>query len=827
MRRLSKLLKIMAFIFAFVALVLIGGVIYQSMTTEDPSIRDFASMIAPMASCMLALSGSLLSSSKVSKEILKKYTEKLNFFGDRIEPMKDFFESLLSKNPPNFQIVGEDGIGKSTYLKQIFNIINFKKEKKYISVMWSKETERKKKSGKLFFKLKKCFLIKRFYALYYEVFGYDCTEIYEKIETDLKFFKSKKIVLLIDGISDKNTANMFLKEMLNFKDNYKKLKTVIIGLKSELKTHPLKLIPIKPFEIEDIKLLFKKIQGADKKINKTLTDENCNEILKLTKGLPYLVIPILEDINYNSKSDIKNKFEAIISEILDSENSKKLFSLLICTKEVQGGITLEEINAILNTDFSEKQIENNQCIVTVKNSSNNKMSVNNYYLDDYSIEIYRKYLENSFKDIYLKLTNYYVTKNEEYASLYSLKCNAEEKLICENLKIEPPYSLSDYKKNENNLGYRLKLGSFLFEALQESTLNLNRDLTKLILLDYLNLLLHSGCYTEARKLADLKLLSKMDIKLEIDSAILYEKADLLHLETNYDEAIEAFSEIKEYYNSEKNILCHKVEYSLAHCYKHLGQLYNAKDGYIKCIEWFEKNNKDMYLMSLSQILSVLLLSKNLSEFKKYKEMLETEIKKGHHKKEQAFIDTYNPIKMLYENYKKKEKIVPHSIYLNAKKQIDSAIEYYNNYGDRLIYNAKFIKAEILRHCDIYDNQEEIFNLYYCCYDIYKLQNDFNLYTYAFIGLLLLKIKLENNCFKESLKNRLDKLELDKLIDKNIEIANEKKMSLNVTLLKMVKFYINKNSASKEISTNFEIYCKKIKNLEDIITFFEEEYLIVL
>ena len=649
-----------------------------------------------------------------------------NFKGDeptkKFSDRKDILEKILCKinNKSNvIKITGYPFSGKSELLKYLYKISTKKKILLNIGI----DTEIAKK------------YIKRVGRVYYIDWHIPENEIdvLKKELKNLKYSKYKNTIILMDNIGYIDNPTNIL-ELLFSKERENIF--VIYTIDFEDPT----TIPIKSFSVNDIHELALKYDLM-------LSVEEENNIYLSTQGNIGLITLILNNytsqhylaqLNVINDISVSTQAQRIINGILKDEELKKLAVLCATLNVCEDTFDATKLSQMIGYNISTLDLEKLKSTGLFFQKSKST-----YYSNNYISQIIRSIDSLLVDKIVLKLIKYYAKKKNAKALSILLLCKSE----LTNTEISQiKNALVDNSVIDNivNLNFIMKIGQVFKEnqRIDFSATKKLKDLKEELIYQYAYALLYVGNYKEA-----------YDIVEKNDSdKLLYLKADLAHLQNNYDNAIGLYTIII----NNKSVNYEMANIKLAHCYKHEGAFQEALTMLVN-IENNENMPFNVKLRSKTDSLSLYIL---LNDFTALDNKIQeinlnlTDLKEY----QLATLKRYNAVLFAYRNS-----------YELAMEEINFAIDICNKTNSRLKYNCYYIRGEINRH---YRKYRQALKDFIQCYKVTLWNEDYNLRSMAVVAVELIKNE-----------SSIDILDYD--MSKLLKICNQNNMPYNAKLLEIL------------------------------------------
>ena len=231
------------------------------------------------------------------------------------------------------------------------------------------------------------------------------------------------------------------------------------------------------------------------------------------------------------------------------------------------------------------------------------------------------------------------------------------------------------------------------------------------------------------------------------------KADLLHLQNEYEEALNQF-ELLRLNNLNDDSKMQEIIEKISHIQKHLGNFEQA-------IAEAQVLNNDI---KSQKCLSLNLLEYSVTENEHYLRAAEKNI----HDIEKVSTKYITSQKDSYDTYKAVVCIY-HKKFNVAHRFIDQAISIYEKQDSRFFNNCYYIKAEIFRHEQKYSQACEY---YQRCLNAYRFNNDIDVYSMAYTMLVYLN----------TVYNAKHEFEITYSLDELKKICAKRKMDYNKKIL---------------------------------------------
>ena len=280
----------------------------------------------------------------------------------------------------------------------------------------------------------------------------------------------------------------------------------------------------------------------------------------------------------------------------------------------------------------------------------------------------------------------------------------------------------------------------------------------------------------------------------------YEYANILHFIGEYPDSKQKLemlqAQLSESNYDELNILKDSIKL-LAHINKHMGHFRYAYDLLNHHQNLFD--NEFTYNKSYFSILifcyNQSFLDTNYQNKSYYLNVLEEKLSIFHQQRnvkneEFYFYETYYPVYICYKNNFSKESL---HIALNM---IDDAINYYEKKYRRFLTNCYFLKAEIYRHLNMWENAKEN---YLKCFEIYENNNDKDI-----LYMLSITIEMIRIFYGVSFNDIPFQLDFEYCFD---ECAKSEQYSFH----KMLFYYIKNYKQDSDAYNFFKTYFLNILN----------------
>lgn len=637
-------------------------------------------------------------------------------FSDRKDIIQKVIYAINDKNNI-IKITGHPFSGKSEFLKYLYKITT---KKKYLL-----DAGIDKKLAEKVFKSIGCV-----YYIDGDLFAGEIQTFIKDIK-GLSYSKRKSTVILLDNIYKLDNPSNIL-EIL-FSKKKKKIYVIYTINYDDMNTFSLG-----EFGLDDIYEL-------SKKYGLTLSSDEVNNLYKSTHGNIGLISLILS--NYNSQNyinqlntvkDLEISIIArnIINSILVDTDLKKLAILCATINFYENTFNASMLSQIMGYNISILDLTKLQAtgLFSQKN--------NVYYSSDYISQIIRSTEYQMVSQLVPKLIKYYsATKNDKAICILLLCKSKLSEQEC--IHIKDILVTNSLKHSTDNLGFLLKMGQAYKEnnTLVFSLSEKHSELEIEIIYQYASALIYVGNYKEANEI----------ISNNSSTKLLFMKADLAHLQNNYDDAIGLFTVVINSNSSDYQM----AKIKLAHCYKHKGY-FNEALTMLNNIENDECTPSYIKLRAKTDSLSLYILLKDFKGL--YNKIQEIVFEISQLKNYQlATLKRYNAIFLAYENK-----------YELAIKEINQAIDICNKSDSRLKYNCYYIRGEIYRHVK---NYKQALNDFLQCYRVTLWNEDYNLKSMTVISLELIKKEMPND--------------IDCNIPELLKICKQKNMPYNAELLEIL------------------------------------------
>ena len=201
----------------------------------------------------------------------------------------------------------------------------------------------------------------------------------------------------------------------------------------------------------------------------------------------------------------------------------------------------------------------------------------------------------------------------------------------------------------------------------------------------------------------------------------YEYANIFHFLGKYSKSIEMLEILRvklSETDSSKRLILKDVINLLAHVNKHIGE-FSYSLNLLKQFEYLNLTPNKSFFSILIFCYNQSFLDTNYNNHLSYlnelgEKLIFFEQQRNEKNEEYYFYETYYPVYLCYKNNFSTESLN------TALTYIDEAIKYYEKKYKRFLTNCYFLKAEIYRHCQKWDNAEEY---YLKCLKIYIKNND--------------------------------------------------------------------------------------------------------
>lgn len=668
----------------------------------------------------------------IPKKFLSYYST--DRFSDRKQLLNSIFAEINNGNSV-IRITGAPYSGKSELLRHLYNIINNKQLLNKTDINIDLANKVYKKIGYVHF------IDGERYIGNTQLFVKDIQNI---------FLKKRKInLLLIDNIYKIDNPNSIL-ELINEKTYYTVI--VIYTINHDIP----KVYQLKPFEKKDIYEL-------SSKYNLELSPSEIDNIFLSTQGNVGLINLVFNNycnqdfirvLNCVDDYEISIKAQRLIDTILKNQGIKKIAMVCSALNLCENSFDVNMLSQIIGYNISSIDMTK---LVSTGLFTNEK---NKYYTNDYISQIIRSIDYKTINRIVLRIIEYYKSEKDDKSISLLLLCKGSitESEVNQILRTLDNHSLN---KSNNNIGYLMKMGQIYKEMnnIDFSSSSKHKQLKEKIIYEYANSLMYIGDYVAAKRvLADSNSPKTMFIK-----------ADLAHLQNNYDYAIGLFTVIVQ--NEYSNY--HMAEIKLAHCYKHKG-LFNESLEMLNSIEKDSPNR--IKLRAKTDSLSLFILLNDFSGLREkihsifidYTKLKDYQI---------ATLKRYNAILYASDNQ-----------YDMAIKEINEAIDICIETDSRLCYNCYYIRGEINRH---FDNHEKSFDDFLHCYRVSLWNEDYNLRSMSVVSLELIK---------HHIKHTLPKYDISEILD----ACDNHNMPYNLKLLKTLIHFniINKPLPDSYVNTYY-------------------------
>ena len=458
-------------------------------------------------------------------------------FSDRKDIIEKIFCEINNKSNV-IKITGHPFSGKSELLKYLYKLSTKKK------VLLEGGID--KDIAKKFIKN-----VGRVYYIDWNIFD-NKTDILKKDIKNMKYSKYKNTIILMDNICkidnpinilellfSKKGKNVFVIYTINFEDS--------------------KTIQIECFNVHDIHELALKY-------GLTLSLEEENNIYTSTQGNIGLITLILNNytsqrylaqLNVTNNVSISTNARNIINGILKDEKLKKLAVLCATLNFCEDTFDAVKLSQMTGYNISELDLESLKLTGLFF-----KKDKSTYFSNDYISQVIRSTDSPLVDKAVFRLIKYYTEKKDAKALSILLLCKNEltEKEInqIKNTLID-----NSVVQNMIHLSFIMKIGQVFKEnqRLDFSASGKLQDLKEELIYEDAYALLHVGNYKDAYDI----------IGNNNSDKLLYIKADLAHLQNNYDTAIGLFTIIINNNDADYEM----ANIKLAHCYKHKGAFQEA------------------------------------------------------------------------------------------------------------------------------------------------------------------------------------------------------------------------------------------------------------
>lgn len=400
--------------------------------------------------------------------------------------------------------------------------------------------------------------------------------------------------------------------------------------------------------------------------------------------------------------------------------------------------------------------------------------------------------------------------NKEYQKLHhtefvKLKSSDDKKamahLLCsKNEKINSEYCfiVNLYEKLFVSDSYDDLYNYFdLFEMIENKS-SINRQLATYFTYGKLYSLMGIGKYSEAdtffKNLSiEYGTLLATGNLTDMDFRFLFKKADLSHLVTNYQVALEDLELIllsldkSEFSKETKQIYELDCQLLIAHIHAHEGisidliiQDYSLLLKKVRALYLNDTENYGtIYVKTLYGLICSYLVKHDHKRTTKYQDYFE----------EITQVINRNPVKLEHLQYRANRHL---SMYLRQCHNIDESknilqesILYFKSRSHRIIYDFYFSLADLLR-------EEEDFEAaikYYLMAEEYASDiSDINLYIYCRLGIILSELNMDTNTSKEQYINKLKKL---------LTKSQEAKLNIHSLHIQLVLYALSNQQDNQE------------------------------
>lgn len=686
MKKNFKLLRTILFVFSILCfLIFVLSGIYIFLSGNDNSW---------ILSVSIALINFLITSilSFINLVVLpKKFkgTAPIDKFSDRKEIIQKIFQEINNENRI-IKITGHPLSGKSELLKYLYKIITNKK--------FLLEAGIDKKLAEKVYQNIGCV-----HYIDSELFLGKLQKLINDID-NLSYSKYKKTIILLDNIYKTNNSYNVLERL--FAKEKKKISVIYT-----INYYDINAFYINEFNHNDIYELALKYDLR-------LSFDEINNIYLSTQGNIGLISLILS--NFNSQNYIKSlnsvddneisiKAQDIIEAILYDNKLKKIAILCATLNFCENTFDSSKLSKIMGYNIS--SLDLTKLHATGLFSHKNNI----YYSSDYISQIIRSIDYELVNQFIPKLIKYYHYNGNHKAISILLLCKGE---LSEQEAIQIKTTLTQHLINIDsaNLAYLMKIGQ-AYKEINSLDLTLSKkheELREEIIYQYANALIYVGDYKAADK----------TIGYNSSDRLLFAKADLAHLQNDYDTAIGLFTIIINNHSSN----FHMAKIKLAHCYKHKGHFTEALEMLVN-IEQQKDSPLHIKLRSKTDSLSLYILLKNFSGL--YNKIQEIKSNSSQLKDYQiATLKRYNAVLLAYKKQ-----------YDMAITEINQAIKICNKTDSRLRYNCYYIRGEINRHFKKY---EQAFNDFLQCFRVTLWNEDYNLKSMSVLSLELIKNEIDND-----------------------------------------------------------------------------------
>lgn len=512
---------------------------------------------------------------------------------------------------------------------------------------------------------------------------------------------------------------------------------------------------------------------------------------------------IEDDFCFVDREKILKEIDDSINKIIKTKRAKRLNNFVIKNVESKPGNGKTTLcKKIINTLYSNGKIKYVDFIDNLVDSE----ELNNYF----KTHTFVKYALNVIVINMKKNLIDEIKKYKDIDILFIIIAQSNESNSLNlDLSIEDVKTLITYKNNEEMLKSDIEKEAYCIISITKNVSDILIIIKKggsiyfddKIFIHFYNLI-NDMHYYEAMEYYKNNISEKFENSLGKLKAT-YEYANILHFMGKYSDSIEELEMLiarlpKEFKDDElKEFIILKDSIRLlAHIYKHIGDF-----NYAYKLLTDKQNLFSNELSYNKSFFSILIFCYNQSFLDKnykriiYLDVLEEKLsafKKQRNKKDEEyyFYETYYPVFFCYKNEFSEESL--HT----ALKSIDIAINYYEKKYRRFLTNCYFLKAEIYRHLEMWENAKEN---YLKCFEIYENNNDKDI-------LYMISITIE-------MINMFNKIQFSDIpIQLNFEHCQEECIkSDQYSFHKQLFYYISQYKQDKETYKFLENYFFSIVN----------------
>ncbi len=709
-------------------------------------------------------------------------------FTDRRNELRTLLNIAKGAENKIVNIYGVKGVGKSTLLKMLADIINGRVKRQILEnlqVSVSRSSLRARKC--LYFDLSDRTGIDDIASTICERSFPNAGKSLESFELNLKQNAGKRpLVIILDNLNNQGIAKD-LSQLITSHWTFRPQDIFILGSVPKLPIYlsgvsTIELMPLQEPDVAD----YAQHKGL------TLTKEDLSEVFGQSRGLPLY----LEIILHAKTDGIENKFinrglrDLVINQILPrlGEQPRRLLRLIAHMSIVQTEVSKRDLADLGYGDLDNSLVELEESSLLIRQSGN-FVKIHDI-LRDFLVE----YRRETLAEISLELASYYrsISRDRE-ATLYYLlgpELSDAGRFI---------YKTIEREFEAENIPFLISVGeTFHNYHHRRGRGHIEMDLRRLIICAYLSGILKTGDYPRAHEVSRRIVIGEegmpgmQNIQNEIDFRFHFILADLDHLLNRYSRSIEVFRQLRDI-ATDRGLLTLIPEciWGMAHCYRHQGKdLQKSLDLYKELESTsIECGNYKYRARALTGQVCIHLVWNDLSF--PFEESL-TEIYKT--------AGEYPEIIFSTKKY--------HAMYLRrinrlaeSKSLIHEAMDGFESLGNRLTYNMKFELGEHFRALGDYDKAYEFYKI--SC-NFSRKNRDRNMQTHSMIGIVLTEILSETYYMHSSLEEMLEE------INEAMQIADEADLRITEIQAQLVGEYLKRAQglAVEGFTEAFSGYIKK-------------------